>query len=56
VGRSYFSTDPLFLGWHTKCKINPMWDCVVLTTSILSLIYLVALQLRLAKWYPTETT
>ena len=53
---NYFSTDPLFLGRRAKCKTNPMWDCLVLTTSILSLIYLVTLQLRLAKWNPTETT
>jgi hypothetical protein len=56
AGRNYFSTDPLFLGLRAKCKISPMWDCLVLTTSILSLIYLVTLQLRLAKWNPTETT
>jgi hypothetical protein len=53
---NYFSTDPLFLGRRAKCKTNPMWDCLVLTTSILSLIYLVTLQLRLTKWNPTETT
>jgi hypothetical protein len=56
AGRTYFSTDPLFLGWRAKCKVNPMWDCLVLTTSILSLIYLVTLQLRLAKLNPTEIT
>jgi hypothetical protein len=56
TGCNYFSTDPLFLGRRTKCKISPMWDCLVLTASILSLIYLVTLQLRFAKWNPTETT
>jgi len=56
AGRGCFGTDPLFLGRHAKSKINPMWDCLVLITSILSLIYLVMLQLRIAKWNRTETT
>ena len=56
AGRSCFGTDPLFLERRAKSKINPMWNCLVLIASILSSIYLVTVQLRIAKWNRTETT
>ena len=43
AGRSCFGTDPLFLKRRAKSKINSMWDCLVLITSILSSIYLAAI-------------
>ncbi len=55
AGHGFFGTDPLFLERHAESKINPMWDCLVLSTSILSSIYLVTVQIRIAQWNQTET-